>query len=247
MVVLDCLWNSIIGNKRNEEQFIDMDGMFTIFELLEQSDNIHIKLILSCLASLVDNKRSYSNFLQWKSNSNSNIDATKLLINIYRSEDIKYGVKYENGILQETERPINPGMSYKTKKNMQFEELEKKSKIRTTKRTEQSYFSKTFDSRTNPATTYHQPRAKDMSIYKSENFVESYLNQKIIDITKEFDLRETIFSIFYRIGFNQLNNVTLPEDKQTLIMIKNYPVFKNLENWLDVVEELEDRVRLTFL
>lgn len=64
------------------------------------------------------------------------------------------------------------------------------------------------------------------------------MNQRIIEITKEFDLRETIFSIFYRIGFNQLSNVSLPEDKQTLIMIKNYPIFKNLENWLDVLDEL---------
>ena len=33
------------------------------------------------------------------------------------------------------------------------------------------------------------------SIYRSEDFVESYLNHKIAEITKSFDLRETIFSI----------------------------------------------------
>lgn len=218
MIVLDCLWNAIIGNKRNEEQFIDMDGMFTIFELIEQSDNIHIKLILSCLASLVDNKRSYSYFLQWKSNSNSNIDATKLLINIFRSEDSKYGVKYDNGILKELERPINPGTSYKQKKDSLNETKNKKMK-----KTQQSLFTQTFDSKVNNTkNTQTGFNIIDLSIYRSENFVESsYLNQKIIDITKEFDLRETIFSIFYRIGFNQLSNVSLPEDKQTLILIRN--------------------------
>jgi hypothetical protein len=90
LVALDCLWNAIIGNKRNEEQFIEMDGLFTLFELLEQSDNTHVKIILSCLASLVDNKRSFSYFIQWKSDNNSNLDTTKLLINIYRQEDKKY-------------------------------------------------------------------------------------------------------------------------------------------------------------
>ncbi len=50
LVVLDCLWNAVIGNKRNEEQFIELDGLFTLFELLEQSDDIHIKIILSCIA-----------------------------------------------------------------------------------------------------------------------------------------------------------------------------------------------------
>ena len=121
LVVLDCLWNSVMGNKRNEEQFIEIDGLITIFELLEQSDDIHTKIILSCLASLVDNKRSFSYFIQWKSNSNSNIDATKLLINLYREEDKKYGVKYTNGVLENIERPINPNTSYEKRK------IEKKS------------------------------------------------------------------------------------------------------------------------
>jgi len=118
LVVLDCLWNSIIGNKRNEEQFIELDGLFTLFELLEESDAIHIKIILSCIASLVDNKRSFSYFIQWKSyNSNANIDATKLLINIYREEDKKYGVEYEDGILRNYNgRPLNPTTSYNDKK-----------------------------------------------------------------------------------------------------------------------------------
>ncbi len=91
-------------------------------------------------------------------------------------------------------------------------------------------------------------KARDTNIYRSEDFIESYLNHKITEITKNFDLRETvsyfinqIFSIFYRIGFNNIST-NLPEDKQTFVMIKNYPVFKNLENWKDVVQELEDIV-----
>lgn len=265
MIVLDCLWNAVIGNKRNEEQFIDMDGMFTIFELLEQSDNIHIKLILSCLASLVDNKRSYSYFLQWKSNTNSNNDANKLLINIYRNEDTKYCVRYENGILQEDERPINPKTSYKIRKQETKNEYENKL-AKPMKNAQEKYLEKTkfkenndlfanvsqstgsnFNTNTNNfynttnSSEEDMPKINDNSIYRSENFIESYLNQKIIDITKEFDLRATIFSIFYRIGFNNIS-LNSPEDKQAFIMIKNYPTFKNLENWLDVIEELEDMV-----
>jgi hypothetical protein len=77
------------------------------------------------------------------------------------------------------------------------------------------------------------------SIYRSEDFVESYLNHKIAEITKSFDLRETIFSIFYRIGFNNIS-INSNDDKQTFVSIKMYPIFKNLENWLDVVEEFKD-------
>ena len=77
------------------------------------------------------------------------------------------------------------------------------------------------------------------SIYRSEDFVESYLNHKIAEITKSFDLRETIFSIFYRIGFNNIS-INSNDDKQTFVSIKMYPIFKNLENWEDVVEEFKD-------
>lgn len=256
LVVLDCLWNAVIGNKRNEEQFIELDGLFTLFELLEQSDDIHIKIILSCIASLVDNKRSFSYFIQWKSNANSNIDTTKLLINIYRNEDKKYGVEYENGILTNKERPIHPKTSYNDRKQEKLinDEVEKM-RMRNTKRsknTMESFFSKTDPMRDGIASDKNSTNGlingkneystmKDFNIYRSEDFIESYLNQKIAEITKTFDLRETIFSIFYRVGFNNIT-ISTSEDNQTFVMIKNYPIFKNLENWKDLVEELEDTV-----
>ncbi len=259
LVVLDCLWNAVIGNKRNEEQFIELDGLFTLFELLEQSDDIHIKIILSCIASLVDNKRSFSYFIQWKSNSNSNIDTTKLLINIYRKEDKKYGVDYDNGILVNKERPINPKTSYSLKKQEKLinEEVEKM-RMRNTKRSKntlESFFTKSDPMRDGMSTNNEKNSTnglsnngkneystqRDFNIYRSEDFIESYLNQKITEITKTFDLRETIFSIFYRVGFNNIT-ISTSEDNQTFVMIKMYPIFKNLENWKDLVEELEESV-----
>lgn len=259
LVVLDCLWNAVIGNKRNEEQFIELDGLFTLFELLEQSDDIHIKIILSCIASLVDNKRSFSYFIQWKSNSNSNIDTTKLLINIYRNEDKKYGVEYDNGILKNKDRPINPKTSYSLRKQEKLinDEVEKM-RMRNTKRsknTMESFFNKSDPMRDGGINTEKNSTTglsnngkseyftmRDFNIYRSEDFIESYLNQKIAEITKTFDLRETIFSIFYRVGFNNIT-ISTSEDNQTFVMIKNYPIFKNLENWKDLVEELEDTVK----
>ena len=229
LVVLDCLWNSVIGNKRNEEQFIELDSLSTLFELLEQSDGFHIKIILSCIASLVDNKRSFSYFIQWKSKTNSNIDSTKLLINIYRMEDEKYGVKYENGILDvKNDRPLNPNTSYLIRKQQKIEDAKKeKKRLRVTRQSNQDSFLGIKKTGTNN------------QIYRSEDFVESYLNHKITEITKSFDLRETIFSIFYRIGFNNIS-INSNDDRQTFVSIKMYPIFKNLENWKDVVEEFKD-------
>ena len=255
LVVLDCLWNAVIGNKRNEEQFIELDSLSTLFELLEQSDGIHIKIILSCIASLVDTTRSFSYFIQWKSKTNSNIDTTKLLINIYRSEDEKYGVKYENGILDvKNDRPLNPNTSYLIRKQQKIENEENERKrMRITKQTTQNSFlgiTKNIDNNNALNNTSQSASSKTgsiggnntnmlTSIYRSEDFVESYLTHKIAEITKSFDLRETIYSIFYRIGFNNIS-INSNDDKQTFVSIKMYPIFKNLENWLDVMEEYED-------
>ena len=253
LVVLDCLWNAVIGNKRNEEQFIELDSLSTLFELLEQSDGIHIKIILSCIASLVDNKRSFSYFIQWKSKTNSNIDTTKLLINIYRSEDEKYGVKYDSGILNVTNnRPLNPMTSYLIRKQQRIEndQLERQ-RLRDTRQSNQDSFLGITKSSMNKSQNLNKTKSsmsntsnitsRDYlnSIYRSEDFVESYLNHKIAEITKSFDLRETIFSIFYRIGFNNIS-INSNDDKQTFVSIKMYPIFKNLENWEDVVEEFKD-------
>ena len=248
LVVLDCLWNAVIGNKRNEEQFIELDSLSTLFELLEQSDGIHIKIILSCIASLVDNKRSFSYFIQWKSKTNSNIDTTKLLINIYRSEDEKYGVKFENGILDvKNNRPLNPNTSYLIRKRQKIEneEMERK-RMRITKQTTQNSFLGITKNTDNNESMSSQKTSSSghntnmlQSIYRSEDFVESYLTHKIAEITKSFDLRETIYSIFYRIGFNNIS-INSNDDKQTFVSIKMYPIYKNLENWLDVMEEYED-------
>ena len=267
LIVIDCLWNSIIGNKRNEEQFIEVDGLFTLFELLEQSDLIHIKVILSCVASLVDNKRAFTYFIQWKSNENSNIDTTKLLINIYKDEDKKYFVSNVNGILEDSNRPLNPKTSYSLRKEAQrLKELDdQKNKKNLTKKSTfnletkesfkkdnkfnnntnsnlaESYKTSSIVNNNNNSSSY--TILEEDNIYRSENFIESYLNYKIAEITKTFDLRATIFSIFYRIGFNNIT-ISSPEDKQTFVMIKNYPIFKNLENWKDIVEELNDNVTI---
>ncbi len=59
------------------------------------------------------------------------------------------------------------------------------------------------------------------------------------------DSRLTIFASFYRVGFD-LHDLT-PKEKQRMEIIQLYPYLKNGEIWLDIKEELEDIVSLTFL
>ena len=157
-------------------------------------------------------------------------------------------MKFENGILDvKNNRPLNPNTSYLIRKRQKIEneEMERK-RMRITKQTTQnSFLGITKNSDNNESMSSQKTSSSGhntnmlQSIYRSEDFVESYLTHKIAEITKSFDLRETIYSIFYRIGFNNIS-INSNDDKQTFVSIKMYPIYKNLENWLDVMEEYED-------
>ena len=58
------------------------------------------------------------------------------------------------------------------------------------------------------------------------------------DVSNTYDLRATIFCVFYRVGFD-LHELT-PEEKQAMEIIQLYPYLKNGEVWLDIKEELND-------
>jgi len=53
--------------------------------------------------------------VEWSS-SKTTINASQLLVKLYKEEDERFGVKVDNGILQNTERPLNPDDSYYTRK-----------------------------------------------------------------------------------------------------------------------------------
>lgn len=63
-------------------------------------------------------------------------------------------------------------------------------------------------------------------------FSESYINKLMKDIANTYDLRATIFCVFYRVGFD-LHELT-PQEKQRMEIIQLYPYLKNGEVWLDI-------------
>ena len=110
--ILDCLWNTILGSRKNESLFLDNEGMFVLLDFIEECDPIHKKMALSSLSYLIENPKALSYFCDWSSNKTM-INATQLLISIYESEDTKYGVKYHDGIINNFECPLNPDLKKK--------------------------------------------------------------------------------------------------------------------------------------
>jgi hypothetical protein len=105
--ILNCLWNAVLGSRRSESLFLDSEGLYVILEFLEECDNIHKKMALSCLSYLIENQKAVSSFCDWNSGKTM-VNATQLLIGIYEKEDERFGVKYENGVVKNRLRPLTP-------------------------------------------------------------------------------------------------------------------------------------------
>jgi hypothetical protein len=65
--ILDCLWNSILGNRKSESVFLDNEGLYVLLEFLEVCEDMHKKLTLSCLSFLIENPKSSPYFCDWNS------------------------------------------------------------------------------------------------------------------------------------------------------------------------------------
>ena len=113
--VLDCLTNTVFGNKRSELHFLDIEGVYVLLDLAEYCEASLKRLCLSSICTILENAKSFQYFVEWSS-SRTTINASQLLIKLYKDEDKRYGIQYENGILQNLERPLVPGDSYYIRK-----------------------------------------------------------------------------------------------------------------------------------
>ena len=107
VAILDWLWNSILGNRKSEAVFLDSEGLNVLLEFLEICDDMHKKMSLSCLSSLIENPKAIPYFTDWNSGKTM-INATQLLIKIYNKENVRFSVKHDDGIITNKERPLNP-------------------------------------------------------------------------------------------------------------------------------------------
>lgn len=122
LAALDCLSNSIFGNKRSEFHFLDIEGVQILLDLLEGCEYSLKRITLSCLCSILENTKSFQYFVEWNSHRSS-LNATQLLIKLYDEENARFGVKFEQGILADIARPLFPKLSYLIQKYAKQEDV----------------------------------------------------------------------------------------------------------------------------
>ena len=60
-----------------------------------------------CISFLIENPKAIPYFCDWNS-GRTMINASQLLIKIYEAEDLRFGVKYVDGVISNKNRPLNP-------------------------------------------------------------------------------------------------------------------------------------------
>lgn len=106
LALLDCLWNGVLANKRSTLHFIDIEGISTILDFLDDCLEVHRRLVISCLCKLLKVQRGKISFTQWNSRKDM-ANAPQLLVRIYEQEEERLGITYsEDRVLKDPQRPL---------------------------------------------------------------------------------------------------------------------------------------------
>lgn len=106
LALIDCLWHSVISNKRSLLHFIDIEGISIILDFLDNCLEVHRRLTVSCLCKLLKVQRGKDSFIQWNSRKDM-ANASQLLVRVYEEEEERLGITYtEDRVLKDPQRPL---------------------------------------------------------------------------------------------------------------------------------------------
>ena len=113
--LLDCIWHGVLSNKRSTLHFIDIEGISTVLDFLDDCLEVHRRLVISCLCKLLKVQRGKMSFTQWNSRKDM-ANSPQLLIKIYEQEEERLGITYtEDRVLKDPQRPLAYTESKSTK------------------------------------------------------------------------------------------------------------------------------------
>jgi hypothetical protein len=169
-------------------------------DMLESCDEVHKRVLMSSLSTILENPKAITMFQEWKS-SKGGLNGSQLLIRLYTEEDERYGVKYSDGVLLNSERPLTPKLMLKKEQAKGIAALDKGSlSISRVSSTVQASVG------TNPKkeslksfTDKLRETAEQQRIDINGNFSESYIYKRMIMEAHSFDLRANVNFLHYYI------------------------------------------------
>ncbi|EFJ42961.1 hypothetical protein VOLCADRAFT_96890 [Volvox carteri f. nagariensis] len=104
VAVLDCVWASIVPDRKSTAKFLVEQGLDHVLKHLEAGNKGHRPVALRLLSDLLENPRSHTFFHEWMSDVDKK-SAAHLLLSIWMEEDTLRGMSGGDGLLA---NPANP-------------------------------------------------------------------------------------------------------------------------------------------
>jgi hypothetical protein len=218
--VIDCVWSCIVGSAKNEQRFIDHDGLFNLLEVLEVGPMMLKRQCLGCLADLVENPRAARMFVQWNSDITMK-GGLKLLLELWEQEQLRTGAVNEQGVVLDCDRALNPVAPFVGHEGSEAKGMSTQNAL--------------MSSRT-------------MGNQKANTIADRFAASEVLSDVFSFDekVRETqdirakIYGILSKVGFEGHESLSIRE-RQAVELLKLYPECKTLETWLGVQERIAAR------
>jgi hypothetical protein len=85
IAVVDCVWSSVVGNFRNEDLFLEHEGMFLLLDLLEACPSNMQSPVLGVIVDLCENVKAVPHVTSWRGKEKSSTWA--LMAHLWRAEE----------------------------------------------------------------------------------------------------------------------------------------------------------------
>merc|ERR1719316_2433440 len=218
--VIDAVWSCIVGSAKNEQRFIDQDGLFQLLEVLEVGPMMLKRQCLGCLADLVENPRAARMFVQWNSDITMK-GGLKLLLELWDQEQIRRGAIDDKGEVMDCDRPLNPPDPFVV---------------------EQAELAKGMT--TQNVLMSSRTMGKQKVNQTSDRFAASEVLSDVFNFDEKVretqDIRAKVFGILSKVGFEGHESLSIRE-RQAVELLKLYPECKVLETWLSVQDRINAR------
>jgi len=212
LCVVDCVWNSVVGTRKNEIRFLDAGGLFALLDALEVAPLLLKRQIIGCLADLMEYRKAAKLFTQWNSQVTMK-GALKLLLELWQAEQEAAGNLTRDGVIRDLDRPLNP-LAEGSEESPQGPGASRAAgKLRHAKN-----FAETAGHEVTAAAAPGDGAAS----------------------LKEQDSRAKIYAVLKCVGFECQETLSIAE-RQQMELVKLYPHAVELEMWLQVQENLDAR------
>jgi hypothetical protein len=213
LALLDCVWNLIKNNNKNTLLFTLLDGIGIIMELLLRAPHLMKKLLLGLLSDTLEFRKVHEPFFSWSKGEHT---ALSVLLAEWTAEETRLG-----GIVEASFRSNHPNhrasrksaLTAKLEATLVYEDAGSDDEDSEQNNQSSAVFSRdtsfTYtNANNNTSSMNNSTNSSSSSSTLNDTLSSNKANNTLTSAVSGTDLRDTLFGIFSRIGFDSFPEQT---------------------------------------